>query len=254
VGEKRADGSESGPRAAVLSAHGIVRAINWTAYAAAGIGAAHAILRIDERIELAVAPVLIAVPLVMMGLALACPGRVRLNSSEGSSQPDGLNAILWSGLVLVLMLAFDPHTLLGRAYWLWVSPLALAYAALWLHTERERVRPVARSYAIVVAALSLLLMSGAWAAGAVYFVNKHADHSAPSWAQTRVTALRVKGKQKAATWLATVAPWGALREPVELEVPRATYERLRAGAAVEVGVRRGALGVAWVEEVRPEAR
>jgi hypothetical protein len=48
----------------------------------------------------------------------------------------------------------------------------------------------------------------------------------------------------------TVAPWSASPEPVELDVPRATYESLAAGASVEIGVRRGALGIPWVDEAR----
>jgi hypothetical protein len=39
--------------------------------------------------------------------------------------------------------------------------------------------------------------------------------------------------------------------PVELDVSRETYFTLRVGAAVDIGVRSGALEIPWVDEVRP---
>jgi hypothetical protein len=39
--------------------------------------------------------------------------------------------------------------------------------------------------------------------------------------------------------------------PVELDVTRETYDAMGVGMSVEISVRRGALGIPWVDEVRP---
>jgi len=40
--------------------------------------------------------------------------------------------------------------------------------------------------------------------------------------------------------------------PVELDISGETYGSLRAGASVAISVRRGALEIPWVDEVRPK--
>ena len=65
-----------------------------------------------------------------------------------------------------------------------------------------------------------------------------------------MTRLRESREKTGTAYHAEVAPWSASPEPVELNLSRETYETLRVGAIVEIGVRAGALEIPWVDEVR----
>src|SRR5262249_57425188 len=100
-------------------------------------------------------------------------------------------------------------------------------------------------------------VSGFWAGGAVYQFNKIADVSQPVWGSTTVTAMRESREKTGTSYHVKVAPWSASpHETVELTVSRETYEMLRPGAAVDIGVRRGALQNPRGDEASPgkEAR
>jgi hypothetical protein len=228
-----------------------VRLVSWPGYAAAALGGANAIFFGRADVQLAAACVLAAVPPLLVLLALGHRNRIRIGPAEGSAYPDALPGILAASLALGLIAILDPHTLLGERFAQWTLPLTIALAGLWLLAERERLGARTRSVASALLLAAVAFLSAFWAGGGVYLINVGADDSAPAWGASRVTRLSTSTTKAGKLYHASVEPWSASPEPVELDVPRATYRALHVGARVEIGVRRGALGIPWVDEVRP---
>jgi hypothetical protein len=203
-------------RARLGALRSLVRMVSWPGYAAAAIGGANALFLGREDVQLAAACVLIAVPPVLVLLAIGHRGQIRIGPAQGSAYPDALPGILAASLALGLIALLDPHTLLGDRFARWAVPFGALLAGLWLAFERDRLLEHARSYAGVVI----------------------------------VTALSTSTTKAGRLHHVTVAPWPASREAVKLDVPRATWKSLRVGALVRVAVRRGALGIPWVSAVR----
>lgn len=238
-------------RARLGALRSLVRWVSWPAYAAAAVAAANALFFERGGVQLAAACVLIAAPPALVLLALQYRRHIRIGPAQGSAYPDALPGILAASLALGLVAALDPHTLLGEGFWGWTVPAAALLAGLWLASERERLRERARSYAGALMVAAALLLSGLWAGGGVYLFDTGADLSEPEWGVTRVSALETSRTKAAKRYHVTVAPWRDSPEPVTLEVPRATWEVLRVGAPVRVGVRDGALGIPWAAALLP---
>ena len=239
--------------AALAEMRRLARALNWSAYVAAGAGGVSVIAGAPEWLQTLAAGVLITLSLVLLGLALAHPNRLRLDYREGSIYPEGASGLMGASMGLGAMAALDPHTLLGGRLLFWVAGVGAAFALAWITVERERLAQHMRSVVGVANVLAFAAFSAFWASGAVVLVNRHADFSQATWSATRVEALRTKGRS-AKSYLVRVAPWGGMPEAIELEVPRKAYRTLKAGMDVEVGVRAGALDIPWVETVRPARR
>lgn len=230
----------------------IARPINWTGYAAAAVGGLNALFFEQRMVEFVAAMALVLVPAALLLLALQYRNQFRLDTKEGSPYPEGLTGILASSIALGLMSLMDPHTLLGERLYLWTVPLAGASAGLWLSLEWEHILAQRRTLYILIHVLMIFFLSGFWAGGSIYQINKHADVSAPVWGTTRVIRLRESKQRTGTAYHAEVAPWSASpAAPVELDVSRDTYVTLRIGATVDISVRSGALEIPWVDEVRP---
>lgn len=233
----------------------IARPINWTAYAAAAVGILNALFFEQPVVQIVCAAVLIPIPVALIFLAAQYRNQFRLDTKEGSAYPEGLTGILASSLALGMMSLLDPHTLLGERITLWTVPIAGASAALWLYLEWKHILAQRLKPYILIHVLMIFLLSGFWAGGSIYQINRHADLSEPVWDSTRVIRLRETRERTGTAYYAEVAPWSAAPAgPVELSVPREVYGKLRAGASVDVSVRGGALEIPWVEEVRPRPR
>jgi len=229
-----------------------VKALNWVAYAGAAIGGANAIFLDDPTVQLVAACALMAVPLLLIALALRFRDQVRLDYREGSLYPEGLTGVVASGVILGLMSLLDRHNTLGDRHAQLTTALAAGYALLWLNIEWKRMRLERRWMLFGLYLASVFFVSGFWAGGAVYQFNKIADVSQPVWGSTTVTAMRESREKTGTSYHVKLAPWSASpHETVELTVSRETYEMLRPGAAVDVGVRRGALQIPWVDSVSP---
>lgn len=232
----------------------LVLAISGIGYAAAAIGAANAFLLQRADVQLAASAVLAAVPPVLILLALQFRDRVRIGPVKGSSYPDALPGILVASLALGLIALRDPHTLLGDGIVSWTVPLAVLLAGLWLIAERDRLRDRARAWAGVLTIGAAIFLASFWAGGGVYLINTGADVSKSEWSATRVTARSASTTRAGRLYHVTVAAWPRSPEPVRLDVSRDTYDALRIGSRVYVGVRRGALGIPWVAQVVPAKR
>jgi hypothetical protein len=231
-----------------------VRTASWPGYAAAALGAVNALFLGRADVQLGAACVLSAVPPLLVLLALAHGGRIRIGPAPGSSYPDALPGILAASLALGFLAILDAHTLLGEGFARWTAPLAVGLAGLWLIAERDRLRAHLRSYTGALLLGGVLLLSGAWAGGGVYLINTGADGSAPEWGEARVIQRSTSTTRAGKLYHVTVEPWAASPAPAKLDVPRATYRALRVGSRVRVGVRRGALGIPGVSEVVPAGR
>jgi hypothetical protein len=195
--------------------------------------------------------VLVAVPVALVVLAFQHRDQVRLDYREGSLYPEGLTGILASGIALGLMSLLDHHTLLAtERFYQWTAASTALAALLWLSLEWRRIRAQRRWLIITLHVLSIVFLSGFWAGGSIYQVNKQADVSKPAWHETKVIGMRKSQDRTGTSYHVKVAAWSASGEPVELDVSRDTYESLREGAAVRLSVRAGALDIPWVDEVR----
>jgi len=228
----------------------LVRPVNWAAYIAAGIGSVNALFFQHAGVQIAAALTLILAPVVLVLVALGHRDHVRLDYKEGTRYPEGASGIIAGGMGLAFISVFDTHTLLGERFYQWTFALTALGAGVWLSVEWPRIRAL-RSWVAALSVASFILLSCFWAGGTVYQLNLIGDTSEPVWHATRVTDLRQSSHRAGTSYYIKVERWdGAQAEPVELEVPRETYRALRAGVAVEVGVRRGALGIPWVQGVR----
>jgi hypothetical protein len=101
----------------------------------------------------------------------------------------------------------------------------------------------------------VLALSAVWAGSAVYEVNKNFDTSKTVWSTTQVVDKRRGKKKSSANYYVEVAPWdGSRGKAVELDVSKKEYDAVEIGAPVKIGVRRGALEIPWVAEVRSSKR
>jgi hypothetical protein len=236
--------------AALAGMRRLARALNRAAYAAAAIGGLNALFQGPEALQVAAAGALVALSLVLIGLALSHPNRMRLDYREGSIYPEGASGLMAAGIGLGLMAGLDPHTLLGERYFFWAAGISTVFALVWIYVERARLAEHMHSIVGALNVLGFACFAAFWGSGGAYLANRHADVSAPAWGATQVTALREKGRS-GKTYLVKVAPWSGMPEALEVELPRKAYRMLQVGMAVEVGVRAGALDIPWVETVRP---
>lgn len=228
----------------------IVKPVNWATYVAAVVGGVNALFFEHSAVQIGAACALVLAPVVLVLFALGHRDHVRLDYKEGTRYPEGASGLLAGSMGLAFMSALDSHTLLGERFYQWTLALTALAAAVWLHVEWPRIRAL-RSWAAVLPVASYTVLSGFWAGGTVYQLNQIGDTSELAWHATRVTSLRESKHRVGASYYVQVERWaGAPGETVELEVPRDTYRALHAGAAVEVGVRRGALDIPWVRAVR----
>jgi hypothetical protein len=197
------------------------------------------------------------VPIGMTLLALKNPGHVRIDYPEGSRYPQILSGILACSVALWLMSLSDRHTLLGDTFYRWHVPLTLANAGIWGLIEIDRLRELYSRGRVLVAitVASLLCLSLVWVGGAVYEVNKNFDTSKTVWSTTEVVDKRRQKKKSSVTYYVEVAAWdGSGGEAVELDVSKREYDAVEIGGPVKIGVRRGALEIPWVVEIRPAIR
>ena len=235
----------------------ITKRLNRVAYGAAAVGVSNALFLEDPIVQQAAAGVLIVMPIGMILLALKNPGHVRIDYPKGSRYPEILTGILACSLALWLMSLCDRHTLLGDTFYRWLVPLTLANAGIWGLIEIDRLRELyARGRVLVaITVASLLSLSLVWVGGAVYEVNKNFDTSKTVWSTTEVVDKRRGKKKSSVTYYVEVAPWdGAGGEAVELDVSKKEYDAVQIGGPVKIGVRRGALEIPWVVEIRPAIR
>jgi hypothetical protein len=233
---------------------GLTKKINWVAYGVAAVGVLNAWFFEDPKVQEAVAAVLVAMPIGMVLLALGNPGHVRLDYPEGSRYPEIFTGILACSLAIGLMSVSDRHTLLGDMFYrLWV-PFSVVNAAIWALIDLDRLREhYARGRALAaITVASLLLFSAFWVGGAIYQANKNFDTSEAIWSRTEVVDKRLERHKSTVEYYIEVAPWdGSGGEAVELNVSKDEYGSVAVGATIEIGVRRGALEIPWVAEIRP---
>jgi hypothetical protein len=230
----------------------IVKTINRIAYVAAAAGGANAVFLGHDTVQRVATWVLVPVPMILFLLALRFRDQVRLDYKEGSLYPEGATGILASSIALGLISLLDHHTTLGDRFMQWTVLLTVGTGLLWLHIEWQRIRAQRRPMLVGLHVASIFFLSGFWAGGSLYQINKNADVSEPVWGTTRVTKLYTTQDRTGTSYHAEVAPWRASAVPVELDVSRETYESLSVGAAVDISVRAGALEIPWVDEVKPK--
>ena len=230
----------------------LVNSINVLAYAVAAVGVVNVLFLEQDAIAKTATGGLVSIPILLDLLALRNRGHIRIDYQEGTRYPQIFSGTLACGIAVALMSVFDESTLLGNGFYRWLIPIALAKGLLWLYIDLDRLRMLrARGrFASRVTAASLMLLPAFWVGGSLYQINEHFDTSSVSWNATEVLDTR-RSTGKTVIYYAKVKPWNpSLDEPPELVVSRKQFERLKVGTHIEVGVRKGALAVPWVAEIR----
>lgn len=230
----------------------IVKSVNVLAYGVAAVGVVNVLFLEQDMIAKTATGVLVAIPILLDLLALRNRGHMRIDYQEGTRYPQIFSGTLACGIAVALMSVFDNTTLLGNEFYRWLIPIALAKGLLWLYIDLDRLRMLdARSrFASTVTAASLMLLPVFWVGGSLYQVNQHFDNSSVSWNATEILDTR-RSSGKTVTYYAKVKPWNrSLAEPPELVVSRKQFEQIKVGMHVEVGVRKGALDIPWVAQIR----
>lgn len=234
-------------RLAVLRA--VVRRTGWLIYAAAGVALANDWFFGHTLVDRAAVAALVLAPAFLDLTAILNRGQVRVDHEEGSRYPQIFTATIIAGAVLTLMAILDRGALLDTTEFHQLLLVAVtAKGLLWCFIDAKRLRIVrGRGGAVfAITLLALFAMPGFWAGGALYFANQHLDVSPVTWHATEIIA-RDKSTTRVTRYEVVLAPWEpGMPAAVEVTVRRDDYRTMRPGTAVEVGVRRGAIGVPWV--------
>lgn len=231
----------------------IIRNINVLAYIGAGVGVLNALFVHQDTAEKAAAAVLVSIPIVLVLLALRNRGHIRVDYQEGSRYPQIFSGSMACGVAVALMALFDDSTLIGNEFYRWFLPLAAAKGLLWLFIDSDRIRMLhARGrFVSSITVVCMVILPAFWVGGSIYQVNKQLDNSTVSWNSSEVIDKRASKGRTVSRYTIKVTPWNSAADaPLELNVSRGQFKQLAVGMQIEIGVRRGALAIPWVAEIR----
>lgn len=245
--------SESARNERLEKLHQIVRWGNGAIVLAAAIGLINFLFFERPKVELAAVAALVLMPFMFDLLALANPGHIHIDQDEGSRYPQILTGTLIAGAVLVLMSVLDRGALLeATRFYQIVGIAAVVKAIVWYSIDPDRFRQLRQRGAIAFAvfAAAMLVLPAFWVGGTVYQLNKLLDDSPVTGYSTEILDKDVSSG-RTTSYTVTVSGWDeAIDDRVDITVRRNAFESLEIGQRVTVGVREGALGVAWVAELQ----
>jgi hypothetical protein len=129
--------------------------------------------------------------------------------------------------------------------WLPLTSFAAAVALVFFITASRRETNLARRWwRLLIAAL----LTGAYAFGALGQADVLLDRAPQSVLRSRIIDKQL-GHTRIATYHLTLAPWGALTQPIDASVPRRVYDQAEIGDPACIHLHDGALGIAWFSVV-----
>jgi hypothetical protein len=95
----------------------------------------------------------------------------------------------------------------------------------------------------------LIITGGMYSMGLVNSVNTMLDHSTPQHYETWVLKKSESHTSKGTRYFLTVAPWGSISYPDDVDVPMDAYNKTRVGDRVCYGLHPGFLHGPWYTPV-----
>lgn len=247
--------TEADKEARLATLHKVIKRVDYLVYVAGAIAFINFLFVEHALVELIAVGVLMLVPVFLDLLALSNRGHVRIDYEEGSRYPQIFTGTMMAGVVLALLSLLDRGALLDKAYYELLFVFVLAKGLLWCFIDRDRLL-LLRSRGVAITAITVLAMfvvPGFWVGGSLYQTNKLLDRSETEWHATEILEKRVSSG-RTTSYTVRLAPWHTERQDaIEYTLRRAEFDDFEAGMAVEVGVREGAIGIAWAADLRPAA-
>jgi hypothetical protein len=207
----------------------------------------------DIRVELVAITVLIMIPILLCLFAIMNRGQVRIDQDEGSRYPEIFTALMASGITLGFFSLLDRGALLDNSFYELLVVAVIVNGLIWCFIDAGRLAKLwARGRSAgVMSAVTYFAMSGFWSGGFLYQVNKHLDASPTEWHATQVVQTTISSG-KITIYSVTLAPWDSSQdEPVEYLLRRDEFDEFEEGMPVVIGVRAGALNMAWAAALKP---
>lgn len=201
----------------------------------AGIGATVWAIFFPRPYDLVIGT-LIALPVIGLLLVAFFHGLVRLDGKSQSPYPNAGSAIIMPPVVLTLRAFIDWHLLSWSDTW---STLA-AMTVIMVITVVTCAREARRKWALV----GTLICSALYAYGVATYLNCRYDRSEPLVYESTVRDRHISNG-KYTSYHITLAPFIDDSSSRDIDVPQETYERLREGDPVQIGVFEGTLGIPW---------
>jgi hypothetical protein len=179
---------------------------------------------------------LIVLPIIGLACVAFFHGLVRLDGKQESAYPSAGGAIILPPIILTLRTIFDWHLLSWGDTWPTLASLTVLVVVIVVVCARDARRKWRFAGTVIFSALYVY--------GTATYLNCRYDRSEPFVYESTVRERHVS-KGKHTSNHITLAPFVDDEPWREIEVPRATYERLREGDPVQIGVFEGALGIPW---------
>ena len=228
---------------------------NTLIYAATGTVVVNFLFFEDLRVEQGAITILIMTPILLYLFAIMNRGQIRIDQEEGSRYPEIFTALMTSGVALAFLSLLDRGALLDGSLYELLFVAILANGLIWCFIDARRLVTLWERgrAAAVMTAIAYLAMSGFWAGGFVYQVNKHLDESPTEWHATEIVEKKIESG-KTTSYSVKLAPWNSsFSEPVKYTLRRDEFELFEEGMPVVIGVRAGALNMAWASELKRQA-
>ena len=207
----------------------------------------------DFRVELGAITALMMIPILLYLIAIMNRGQIRIDQDEGSRYPEVFTALMASGIALGIFSLLDRGVLLDNSFWELLVVAVMVNGLIWCFIDASRLATLwARGRSAgVMTAVAYFAMSGFWSGGFLYQVNKHLDASPTEWHATEIIQTIVSSG-KITIYSVMLAPWDSSHdEPVEYTLRRDEFDEFEEGMPVAIGVRAGALNMAWASALEP---
>ena len=248
--------SQAAKEERLAALHRLVRRANWLIYAAAGIGALNFLFVEVFAVALATTAVLVLTPVWFDTLAFANRGHIKVDQDEGSRYPQIFTGTLVAGCALALMSLLDRGALLDSRFYEILGIAVLVKGFFWYSIDPARIATLKKRGALVfsISVVAIFLLPAFWVGGSLYQLNQLLDSSATTWHATEIAAKEISSGRTTSYTVAVVAWDESIDDPLEITLRRDEFNALETGQRVEVGVREGAFGIAWVAALIPRPR
>jgi hypothetical protein len=231
----------------------VIKRVDYLVYGTGAVAFINFLFVEDALVELIAIGVLMLVPVFLDFLALSNRGHVRIDYEEGSRYPQIFTGTMMAGVVLAMLSLLDRGALLDNRYYELLFALVLAKGLLWCFIDRDRLTVLLARGKVITAitVIAMFAIPGFWVGGSLYQANKLLDKSPTAWHATEIVEKKVSSG-KTTSYTVELASWDPAQEDaVGYTLRRAEFEGFEEGMPVEVGVREGAIGIAWASDLRP---
>ncbi len=176
-------------------------------------------------------------PILAMVIVARSDGLYRIHKQRNDAHPTFIVPVFLPALVLAIRAVSDIHLLDWTLAGEWAAGLAVVLTGFLALSDRQIAgRP---SYC----ALYGLLMC-AYGYGGIVLANALLDHGSGQHYESAVLAKSIT-RGRHTSYHLRLAPWGPREQARSVDVPSSTYREFEVGDPVCIGLRSGAVGIAW---------